>query len=148
MQSWDDKTAVAKRLKDIGVPGSIGQGHNGSETEVGWTGVSFAIEKTCLEEALSQRSVLCCDGYTGVDRSLTSSYARIRSVCNQVCALHDGFLQIVNGDPKSGKIHEYISRFVASFATSAMVLSVVTQIHYTIHSRNMFLPEENFTCST
>ena len=57
MQSWDDETAVAQRLRDIGVFGSGGQGHHGSETEVGWTGVSFAIEETCLEEALSQQSM-------------------------------------------------------------------------------------------
>ena len=93
--------AVSQRVKDVGVLVSGGRGLHGPETEVGWMEVGFATEKPCLEEALNQQSMprLCldpkifCSSDVGVDRSLTSSDRHVRSVCDQACALNDGFFR-------------------------------------------------------
>jgi len=49
-ESWEDETAMIVRLREIGV--SVSPGRIYHFIEKGWARVSFAVEKTVLEEAL------------------------------------------------------------------------------------------------
>jgi len=65
-ETWEDETAMIVRLREIGLLVSPGRIYH--FIEKGWARVSFALEKTVLEEALRRMHSALKSSASGVIR--------------------------------------------------------------------------------